>query len=100
MKSAALITAVVAISAAVFAEEAAPVQISVSKEGTLHLGTASVTLEQLDRQLAELAKNAPHGAVIISSADDAPLKAITEVLDACRKNGFSKIRLQSDHPQK
>ena len=87
---------VATLSSAAFAQEAAPVEISVSKEGVVALAGQPLTLDELAKGLATIAqKDTTRPEVVITSAENAPLKVVTVVMDACRQSGFNKIRLRT-----
>ncbi len=83
------------VSSVAFAEEAAPIEISVSKEGAITLAGRPVAQGELAQHLTALGKKEKKPEVIITSAPEAPLKATTAVLDACRQSGYNKIKIQS-----
>jgi len=95
MKSIAVFAAVAVVSSVAFAEEATPIEISVSKEGVVALAGQPLTVEELAKHLAMIAKKGIQPEVTITSAEDAPLKVCTAVMDACRQNGINKIRLRT-----
>jgi len=75
------------------------VSISLTKEGeiTFQSGARSqvVTPEQLEDLIRELGGVTKNVTILIRSDENTPLRHITAAMDICRKNGLSKIRLQS-----
>jgi biopolymer transport protein ExbD len=72
-----------------------PVTIGITKDGALSFNGTPATEEQLAAllgQLREVDKDIP---VLIRADEAAQLKAITLVMDACRKAGLNKFSLQS-----
>ena len=49
-------------------------------------------LEAVLERVSELSNDVP---VLVKADEETPLRVLTEVMDACRLNGLSKIRLQS-----
>ena len=50
------------------------------------------TLQELVRQIGSVSKDI---TVVIRSDENTPLRFVTEAMDACRKQGLNKIRLQA-----
>lgn len=75
------------------------ITISITKDGefTLQSGARSsvVPLPQLERLLADAGRLSKDITVLIRSDENTPLRHITAAMDACRKNGLNRIRLQS-----
>lgn len=73
--------------------------ISITKEGgfTLQTGTRSVPvkMEEVEHLLTQVGNISKDITVLIRSDENTPLRFITAAMDACRKNGLNKIRLQS-----
>lgn len=69
--------------------------ISITKEGAVDFNgkpATMETLEQLVRQVGTVTKDI---TVVIRSDENTPLRFVTQAMDACRKQGLNKIRLQS-----
>jgi biopolymer transport protein ExbD len=75
------------------------VTINISKEGefVFQSGARSVavSLEQLEKLVAEVGGITKDATVLIRSDENTPLRHLTAAMDICRKNGLNKIRLQS-----
>jgi biopolymer transport protein ExbD len=72
-----------------------PVFIAIDAEGTLFLNNKEVTREQL-RAAMQVAGQADEPPTVQLVADeDAGFRFVTEVMDICRAEGLSKIRIQS-----
>jgi biopolymer transport protein ExbD len=71
------------------------IEISISKEGVFYYNSNQTTLSELNNLLGEAAKSDLKTPVIIHADEDSFLKHITSIMDACRKVGLDKIRLQS-----
>lgn len=74
--------------------------ISITKEGEFTLQTGSnrnvpVKMEQIEQLLTQAGSISKDITVLIRSDENTPLRFITGAMDACRKNGLNKIRLQS-----
>ncbi|MSU46402.1 MAG: biopolymer transporter ExbD [Lacunisphaera sp.] len=73
--------------------------ISITKEGefTLQNGNRSVPvkMDEIEHLLTQVGNISKDITVLIRSDENTPLRFITAAMDACRKNGLSKIRLQS-----
>jgi biopolymer transport protein ExbD len=71
------------------------VTISVDKAGIITLNGKEVSEATLDGALKELHNIDREIPVLIKADEDSMLKKVTFVWDACRKNGLTKISLQS-----
>jgi biopolymer transport protein ExbD len=75
------------------------ISITITKEGTFTFQSGArssqVSLEQLEKLLHDLGGITKDVTVLIRSDENTPLRHITAAMDACRKNGLNKIRLQS-----
>ncbi len=71
------------------------VTIAVDKEGKITLNDKEVSEDQLDSALKQLHNVDREIPVLIKADEDSMLKKVTFVWDACRKNGMTKISLQS-----
>ena len=73
--------------------------ISITKEGefTLNAGARSipVKMEDIEQVLTQVGEISKDITVLIRSDENTPLRFITGAMDACRKRGLNKIRLQS-----
>jgi biopolymer transport protein ExbD len=71
--------------------------ITIHKNGEYNLGenAASVPIETVERVAAETSRVTKDITVLIRSDENTELKYITAAMDACRKVGLNKIRLQS-----
>jgi biopolymer transport protein ExbD len=71
------------------------ITISISKDGGVDFNGKPASMEQLAElvhQVGTVTKDIP---VVIRSDENTPLRYVTEAMDACRKQGLNKIRLQS-----
>ena len=71
------------------------VTISVDKAGVITLNGKEISESQLDDALKQLHNIDREIPVLIKADEDSMLKKVTFVWDACRKNGLTKISLQS-----
>jgi biopolymer transport protein ExbD len=71
------------------------VTISVDKAGVITLNGKEVSEAQLDAAIKELHNVDREIPVLIKADEDSMLKKVTFVWDVCRKNGMTKISLQS-----
>lgn len=71
------------------------IQISIDQEGVVYLENKQVELEELEAVLSRLSDVSNDIPVLIRAHNMTPLETVTNVMDACRLNGLSKIRLQS-----
>ena len=69
--------------------------ITIYKTGDMDFNGKPVKLEKLEALVAEVSRVSKDYTVLIRSDEDTPLKYITDVMDACRKQGLNKIRLQA-----
>lgn len=71
--------------------------ITIHKNGEYNLGenAAPVPLETVEKIAAETSRVTKDITVLIRSDENTELKYITAAMDACRKVGLNKIRLQS-----
>ena len=69
--------------------------ISITKTGELAFNGKPARMENIEELVAQVGQVSKDITVLIRSDEDTPLKYITEVMDACRKQGLNKIRLQS-----
>lgn len=71
------------------------ITISITKEGTVDLNGRTATMETLAALVKEIGNISKDVTVVIRSDENTPLRFVTEAMDICRKQGLSKIRLQS-----
>lgn len=69
--------------------------ISITKTGELAFNGRAAQMANIEELVAQVGQVSKDITVLIRSDEDTPLKFITEVMDACRKQGLNKIRLQS-----
>ncbi len=73
--------------------------ISITKEGEFTIQTRArsipVKLDDIEKIVGQLGSISKDITVLIRSDENTPLRFITGAMDACRKNGMNKIRLQS-----
>ncbi|MBK1880558.1 ExbD/TolR family protein [Pelagicoccus mobilis] len=71
------------------------IQISIDEEGVVYLENKEVGLDELKAVISQLSNLSNEIPVLIRAHNMTPLETVTDVMDACRLNGLSKIRLQS-----
>lgn len=71
------------------------VQIAIDEEGVVHLEGKPVAIEELQAVISRLSDLSNDIPVLIRADKRTPLETVTQVMDACRLNGLSKIRLQA-----
>lgn len=71
------------------------ITISINKDGTVDFNGKPATMEQLAELVHEVGTVTKDVPVVIRSDENTPLRFVTEAMDACRKQGLNKIRLQS-----
>lgn len=69
--------------------------IEIAQDGKFLVNGASMEREQLEPALRQLKPVADDITVLIRADEDTLLKNLTFIMDACRKSGLDKIRLQS-----
>lgn len=69
--------------------------ISLSKEGTVDVNGHPASMQTLEEVVREIGQVSKDITVVIRSDENTPLRFVTEAMDACRKQGLNKIRLQS-----
>ncbi len=69
--------------------------IGVDKEGRIFLENQQVPMAELQAVLSRLSEISNDIPVLLKAHNTTPLQTVTEVMDACRLNGLSKIRIQS-----
>lgn len=71
------------------------IEIGVDASGTYWFNGTQVSDEQLEAALVASARLNPEIPVLLLADENSALKSITFVMDACRKHGLDKLRLQS-----
>tara|TARA_B110000037_G_C16714026_1_gene340202 strand:- start:10 stop:408 length:399 start_codon:yes stop_codon:yes gene_type:complete len=71
------------------------VMIGIDEDGVVYLENQKVEIEELGKVLSQLSGLSNDIPVLIKAHNITPLETVTDVMDACRLNGLSKIRLQS-----
>ncbi|MDQ8180094.1 biopolymer transporter ExbD [Pelagicoccus sp. SDUM812005] len=71
------------------------IQISIDEDGVIYLETKPVEVAELKAVISQLSDLSNDIPVLIRAHNLTPLETVTDVMDACRLNGLSKIRLQS-----
>lgn len=71
------------------------IQISIDEEGAVYLENKAVEIEELREVISRLSDLSNDIPVLVRAHNLTPLETVTDVMDACRLNGLSKIRLQS-----
>ena len=69
--------------------------IAIDASGGLFYNGISVSNQQLSDALVAISKIKADLSILIMADESTELKLITQVMDMCRNNQFSKIRLQS-----
>lgn len=69
--------------------------ISLTKEGGVEVNGRAASFEILDQLAGEIGRVSKDITVVIRSDENTPLRFVTQAMDACRKQGLNKIRLQS-----
>ena len=69
--------------------------IEIAKDGAFLVNGQPMELDELDPSLRHLRPLAEDLTVLIRADEESLLKYLTDIMDACRKNGLNKIRLQS-----
>jgi biopolymer transport protein ExbD len=69
--------------------------ISIDSLGNLLYNNTSVTREQFSTTIQNATHLTNEQKVLLLADEETPLRQITWVMDQCRANGFSKIRIQS-----
>lgn len=75
--------------------------VNVDKDGKIFVSNKVVTLDQLDRQLAQLAANNPGRQTVVIRADErSDLKHAVSVMNACNKANIRDYRLSTAEGKK
>ena len=70
-------------------------RLGVDVEGNYFMDGQAVTGEELTQRIQSLAGLSPDTPVLIMADENALLHKVTFLMDACRKAGLEKVRLQS-----
>ena len=69
--------------------------VGIDESGQIFLENQPVPMDDLQAVLARVSEISNDIPVLIKAHNLTPLQTITDVMDACRLNGLSKIRIQS-----
>ena len=69
--------------------------IEIAKDGSFLVNGVKMELSQLEPSLRQLKPLSDDITILIRADEESILKNLTNIMDACRKNGLNKIRLQS-----
>jgi biopolymer transport protein ExbD len=69
--------------------------IGIDEDGQIFLENQPVPLGELEAVLSRVSEVSNDVPVLVKAHNLTPLQTVTDVMDACRLNGLSKIRLQS-----
>lgn len=69
--------------------------IGIDEEGQIYLENQPIPIEQLQAVLSKISNISNDIPVLIKADGKTTLEVMTNVMDACRLNGLSKIRIQS-----
>ena len=69
--------------------------VGIEESGQIFLENQPVPMDELQAVLARVSELSTDVPVLITAHNLTPLQTITDVMDACRLNGLSKIRIQS-----
>lgn len=69
--------------------------VGIDESGQIFLENQPVPMDELQAVLASVSEISNDVPVLIKAHNLTPLQTITDVMDACRLNGLSKIRIQS-----
>ncbi|MEC7906390.1 MAG: biopolymer transporter ExbD [Verrucomicrobiota bacterium] len=69
--------------------------IGIDEEGQVFLENQPLPLSELEAVLSRVSEVSNDVPVLVKAHNLTPLQTVTDVMDACRLNGLSKIRLQS-----
>lgn len=76
-------------------EFSSPIVIGIDKGGAMTFNGKPATDEQLNGLIRSIAAQSNDVTVLIKADETTALNKVTSVMDACRKEGLNKIRLQS-----
>ena len=69
--------------------------VGIEESGQIFLENQPVPMDELQAVLSRVSEISNDVPVLIKAHNLTPLQTITDVMDACRLNGLSKIRIQS-----
>ncbi len=69
--------------------------IGIDEEGQIYLENQPIPVAQLQAVLSKISEVSNDIPVLVKAHNMTPLQTVTDVMDACRLNGLSKIRIQS-----
>ncbi|HVT74240.1 MAG TPA: biopolymer transporter ExbD [Lacunisphaera sp.] len=69
--------------------------ISIAKDGKIDVDGRPATMDTLESLVHQIGRISKDITVVIRSDENTPLRFVTEAMDACRKQGLNKIRLQA-----
>ena len=69
--------------------------IGIDEEGQIFLENQPVPISELEAVLSKVSEVSNDVPVLVKAHNLTSLQTVTDVMDACRLNGLSKIRLQS-----
>jgi biopolymer transport protein ExbD len=73
--------------------------INVLPDGSIRVEGAQVTLQEMRKKLAEIAKAYPNNPVRIRGDGGVPYQRIVEVIDGCQKAGIWNISFATQKPE-
>lgn len=76
-------------------EFSSPLVIAISREGDLQINGVPANDDEMGAVIAKTSDINQDTTVLIKADEKTPLERVTRAMDICRKNGLSKIRLQS-----
>ena len=74
--------------------------INLRTDGTVELERSTLTLDQLQQKLTDIAKVYPEQAVILRGSENAEYKYVVKVLDTCRAAKLTNIAFATNRPEK
>jgi biopolymer transport protein ExbD len=69
--------------------------IGIDEAGQVFLENQPIPVAELQAVLSKISEVSNDIPVLVKAHNMTPLQTVTEVMDACRLNGLSKIRIQS-----
>ena len=69
--------------------------IAIARDEALYLNAKPIKKDELTTKVSDLFEGKKEKVVLIKADEDSMLKKVTFVWDVCRKNGLTKISLQS-----
>ena len=76
-------------------EFSSPIVIGIDRDGIIFFNGTAANEEQLAELVGVISSQTTDVTVLIKAHEETPLNKVTYVMDACRKSGLNKIRLQS-----